>query len=386
MYIQNERIDYLDIEQLTLRIFGESQHKKRLQSLSSAALGVISSSSLIIHRIGQGLAKENNLMAKHAIKQVDRLLSNDKFKLWDCFEQWVPFMVGVRKEVVIAMDWTEFEPDNQSTIALNLVTSHGRATPLIWKTVDRSTLKNHRNSYEDECLLKLRALIPDDIKVTILADRGFCDTKLFQYLEGYLGFDFVIRIRKNIEVVSDKGEKRKAIEWLGKNGRSRTLRNAKLTSQEQNISTAVCVQAKGMKDAWCLVTSNSALSSTEIIRWYAKRWGIEPQFRDSKDIHFGMGLSSTKIRSPQRRDRLLMISALAVAILSLLGATGESLGLDKGLKANTTKRRTHSLFRQGYYYYHQLAKMPADKAKQLLSRFDEILKEHQQLVDILGVL
>ena len=386
MYIQNERIDYLDIEKLTLRIFAECHHKKRLQSLSAVALGVISSSSLIIHRIGQGLAIECNLTAKNAIKQVDRLLSNDKFKLWDYFDQWVPFMIEDRKEIIIAMDWTEFESDNQSTIALNLITPHVRATPLIWKTIDRATLKNHRNSYEDECLLKLRALIPSDVKVTILADRGFCDIKIFEYLKSYLGFEFVIRIRKNIEVANEKGEKRKAIDWLGKNGRSKTLRNAQLTKQEQKVSTVVCVQAKGTKAAWCLASSDKELSSSQIIRWYAKRWGIEPQFRDSKYIHIGMGLSHTKIRSLQRRDKLLMISALAVAILSLLGAAGESLGLDKGLKANTVKHRTLSLFRQGYYYYHQLERMSADKAECLINRFEEMLEEHQQIVNILAVL
>jgi hypothetical protein len=384
--IQGERVDYLNVEQLTQRIFGNTQHAKRIQSISGAALGVLSSSSLIIHRIGQGLARENNLIPKHAIKQVDRLLSNRKLKLWDCFEQWVPFIIGARKTVIIAMDWTEFEPDNQSTIALNLVTSHGRATPLIWKTVDRSTLKNHRNAYEDECLLKLYALLEQNIAVTILADRGFCDTQLFKYLKGYLHFNFVIRIRKNIEVTNSKGEQRKAIDWLGKGGRSRSLKNASLTKKQHKVGVVVCVQAKKMKAAWCLAASDETLSSSLIIRLYGKRWGIEPQFRDSKDIHFGMGLSYTKIRNPQRRDRLLLISALAVVILTLLGAAGESLGLDKGLKANTVKHRTLSLFRQGYYYYHQLERMKKEQAARLLDAFQKMLEEHVQLVYILGVI
>lgn len=386
MNIRGESFDYLNVAQLTKRIFGDTQHAKRVQSLASAALGVLSSSSLIIHRIGQGLARENNLIAKHAIKQVDRLLSNKKLKLWDCFEQWVPFMIGVRKEVIIAMDWTEFDSDNQSTIALNLVTSHGRATPLIWKTVDRETLKNHRNAYEDECLLKLRSLLPDEVKVTILADRGFCDIQLFEYLEGYLGFHFVIRIRKNIEVTSAQGEQRKALNWLGKGGRSRTLKKAKVTKKAHSVAQVVCVQAKGMKSAWCLATSDGELSSSKIIRWYGKRWGIEPQFRDSKDIHFGMGLSHTRIRSPERRDRLLLLSALAVVILTLLGGAGESLGFDRELKANTVKHRTLSLFRQGYYYYHQLTRMSQEKAKRLLRAFQKMLEEHQQLVNILGII
>jgi hypothetical protein len=31
-----------------------------------------------------------------------------------------------------------------------LVTSHGRATPLLWKTVRKSELKNRRSEYETE--------------------------------------------------------------------------------------------------------------------------------------------------------------------------------------------------------------------------------------------
>jgi len=386
MQINGENIDYLNVEQLTHQVFGKTQHAKRIQSIAGAALGVLSSSSLIIHRIGQGLARENNLMAKHAIKQVDRLLSNKKLKLWDCFEQWIPFMVGARKEVLIAMDWTEFDTDNQSTIALNLVTTHGRATPLIWKTIDKDKLKNRRNAYEDECLLKLHSLLPADVKVTILADRGFCDSKLFEYLQGHLGFNFMIRIRKNIEVTNEKGKQQKAINWLGKGGRSRTIKNAKLTKQEHEVGTVVCVKAKGMKSAWCLAASDPELSSAKIIRLYGKRWGIEPQFRDSKDIHFGMGLSHTRIHTPERRDRLLLISALAVVVLTLLGAAGESLGLDKGLKANTVKHRTLSLFKQGYYYYHQLARMTHEQVELLLNAFQKMIEEHQQLVKILGVI
>ena len=60
------------------------------------------------------------------------------------------------------------------------------------------------------------------------------------------------------------------------------------------------------------------------------------------------------VSRPDRRDRLLLISALAIAMLSLLGAAGERIGYDRWLKANTVKRRTHSLFRQGLMLYHHL--------------------------------
>lgn len=105
---------------------------------------MIAGASLIIHRIGRGLAKTLNLSDKHAIKQADRLLSNEKLKLEDTDEKWVSFVVGVRKEIKVTMDWTEFDLDKQATICLNMVTTHGRATPLLWKTVEKRKLKNHR--------------------------------------------------------------------------------------------------------------------------------------------------------------------------------------------------------------------------------------------------
>jgi hypothetical protein len=83
----------------------------------------------------------------------------------------------------------------------------------------------------------------------------------------------------------------------------------------------------------------------------AKRWTIEPGFRDTKDLRFGMGLSFTHISEPTRRDRLLLVSAVATALLTLLGTVGESLGMDRLLKSNTSKTRTHSLFRQGCMLY-----------------------------------
>jgi len=58
-------------------------------------------------------------------------------------------------------------------------------------------------------------------------------------------------------------------------------------------------------------------------------------------------MGSLRVSTPERRDRLWLLNAFAVALLTLLGAAGEALGYDRHLKSNTAKRRTHSLFRQG---------------------------------------
>jgi hypothetical protein len=193
-------------------------------SLSYGVLGIIHVASLAIAAIGTGLAMIRGLLPKHAIKQVDRLLSNKKINPDILMSKWVSFVIGQREEVVIAMDWTEFEPDNHSTIALYLLTSHGRATPLLWKTVSKSALKDQRNNYEDEVLERLHSMMPEGVKVTIIADRGFGDHKLYEYLETRLGWDYIIRFREVIQVTSAKGESRPAREWLNPSGRAKIMK------------------------------------------------------------------------------------------------------------------------------------------------------------------
>ena len=382
----NKKIGLNGIRKFLESLFEEDVHAMRVLSMANATLGVLSSASLAVHAIGQGLAHARGLITKHAVKQVDRLLSNTGIDVWGYFAYWVPYVIGPRQEIWVALDWTEFDHDNHSTLALNLITRHGRATPLVWKSVRKSSLKGNRNRYEDELLLRFKEVLPQGVKVTLLADRGFGDQKLFEFLRHRLGFEFIIRIRGNITVTSAQGESRRAEQWIGKGGRAKLLRNALMTLDGYEVPAVVCVHAKGMKEPWCLVSSDSEVKARPVIDGYAKRWTIEPGFRDCKDARFGMGLSQTRIGSIQRRDRLFLISAFATALLTLLGAAGESLGYDRLLKSNTVKKRVHSLFRQGCMLYELIPNMPAERLRPLMVRFNEMLNEQRVFKNLFGVL
>ena len=86
-------------------------------------------------------------------------------------------------------------------------------------------------------------------------------------------------------------------------------------------------------------------------------------------------MSWVRIAEPKRKDRLLLLSALACALLTLLGAAGESLGMERYLKANTVKRRTYSLFRQGCMYYQAIPNMPEHRLRPLVERFAQLVCE-----------
>jgi hypothetical protein len=356
-------------------LFREDVHAKRIYSLANATLGVISSASLAVNTIGQGLALARGRLPKHAIKQVDRMLSNPGIDVDELSKRWVAHTVGSRPKIVVAMDWTDFDSDNQATIMLSLVSKHGRSTPLLWLTVDKAMLRNHRNAYEYRVLVQLAEALPADVNVLIVADRGFGDQKLYQVLTKELKFDYLIRFRGNIAVTSAEGETRPAADWVGVGGRPRTLRNAFVTANGYQVGTVVCVHAKDMKEPWCLAASTATDTAKQLMTTYGKRWGIEPGFRDTKDLRFGMGMASIRVSTPERRDRLWLLNAFAVVLLTLLGAAGEALGYDRHLKSNTSKKRTHSLFRQGAMLYELIPMMPEPRLRPLIERFGTMLLE-----------
>ena len=128
-----------------------------------------------------------------------------------------------------------------------------------------------------------------------------------------------------------------------------------------------------MKEPWCLASSDVEASAGALIKQYARRWTIEPSFRDTKDLRFGMGMAEIHIAEPERRDRLPLISAFAMALLTMLGTAGESLRMDRLLKSNTSKTRSHSLFRQGCMLYELIPNMPQHRLLPLMLRFTEML-------------
>ncbi|MYH28313.1 MAG: transposase [Acidobacteria bacterium] len=199
----------------------------------------------------------------------------------------------------------------------------------------------------------------------------------------------VVRGRCRPTAVADdaRGERRAAAAWVGAGERAQRLVGARVTDEhEWPVGAVGCVHDLKMDEPWCLVASEATVPTRILIRYYGKRWGIEAGFRDIKNMRFGMGLSSMHVSQPDRRDCLLLISALAIAVLSLLGAAGERIGYDRWLKANTVKRRTHSLFRQGLMLYHHLPNWPEDRIRPLMETFGSMLIAQRAFREVFGVI
>ena len=374
----------IDIHAYLSSVFGKTIHATRLKSLSDMAIGLMAGGVLSVSGIANSLAAVNELSPKHAIKQVDRAIGNEKLVVWDIFNVWVKNQISGMSNIIVAMDWTDFDRDDQSTIALNLVTHHGRALPLIWLTLWKSEIKNKRNEWEDLCLRKLREIVGTDIRVTIVADRGFGDSMLYEFLYE-LDFSFVIRFKGNIHVEAPSGETKLASDWVGKKGRARKIAGAVVTASKVKIGSVVCVKARNMKDIWCLAVSDRVTTTKEAIRIYAKRWTIEPSFRDCKDLRTGMGMLTARVSEPQRRDRLLLVYALAAFVLTAIGEASEKVGLDRLIKSNTSKKRTHSLFRQGALLFTMMIMSTGDTFVELIKTFNEVIYKTSYILGASGI-
>ena len=370
------------VHEVVSQFIGGALHAKQTASIADATVGALHAPTASIAAIGRASARARGKRHKHGIKQVDRMLSNAGINLDKAQEYYVRGVVGGRREIVAIIDWSDYARSGHSKIALSLVTRHGRATPLVWLTVRTSKLKKRRASYELRVLRALKWALPEGVRVTILADRGFGDTALYQQMTEFLRFDFVIRFRGCIHVMTPDGESRPASEWVALNGRATQILDARLTKYRVQVAAVVTVKRKGMKEPWILATSRTD-DPEEIVRLYAKRFSIEETFRDHKDWRFGLGLAHMRIKEPARRDRLLLVLALATVIATLLGAAGEHAGLDRQLRANTASKRTHSLFRQGREY---IAGVLRSVAGSLLDHVRTVLRHHPRNAEIFATI
>lgn len=373
------------IQRFLGEVVEDDLHVKTILSLSNATLGVLHAASLCIHVIGRAYGWATDGDGKHGVKQVDRLLSNQKVSPWALAQRWIAMLVGPRQEVLVALDWTDFDGDDHTTLVASLITNHGRATPLLWKTVKKSTLAGKRNAYEDEFLEHLSKSMPEGVRTTILADRGFGDQERYRKITE-LGMDYIIRFREGIHVTDQWGNRKLASEWIATSGRAKMHKNMAVTSDCYVVPAVVFAHDKRMKDAWCLATSRADLTAVQVVKWYGKRFTIEETFRDTKNGHLGMGLSATHIRNEARRDRLIFIAAIAHMLVTLLGAAGERCGLDRTLKSNTSVKRQLSLYNQGVHWYMAITNMREERLRLLIEAYGEVLAERELTRDLFGII
>lgn len=72
--------------------------------------------------------------------------------------------------------------------------------------------------------------------------------------------------------------------------------------------------------------------------------------------------------------------------MTLLGTAAEDEGLGRHTKASTTKKWTHSLYRQGRMWYQLLPTARDEWVQPLMRRFGELVRQQAVFAELFGIL
>ncbi len=323
---------------------------KTLAALVAAALSVerVSLAAIGRHMLGS---------VKHQIKRCWRFCANERIETADAMRGIVARLLKKRKKaLVVALDWVDIR-GFQTLVASAVL--QGRSTPLCWASTTHHVYEGHksRNAFEEALLLVLRSMIPETVKVILLADRGFGRCALAAFCRRH-HFSYLIRIQPKV-CVQFRGFCGKLLDYPVFKGMAQVLPDVAYRSDGAVTQNIVVCWRKNLPprrdECWFLMTDLHG-SAAALCALYGRRMTIEQLFRDHKSKRNGWSLRDTQITRPERLDRLLLILAIAYLLLCGLGLIARATW--KPSAWSSSSKDTSSLFQIGLLLIHKLEASP----------------------------
>jgi len=315
--------------------------------------------------IGRNLAGPK--AAKHRIQRTWRFVANPRVGISDAMSGVIRRLGkryrrlqrpgrSRRPKLVIALDWTQFR---RFHTLLAAAVHGGRAVPLLWATYPEWVLYKSQNQLEEGLLRLLRSLIPQEVEVVLLADRGFGRTELARTCQE-LGFAYVIRITANVWIECAEYRGQLARYPLGR-GMDRLLTKVRYRQREGvKQQVAVCWKAglpKRRDEPWFLRTE-LCWKVERLVELYSKRMAVEEGFGDTKNKRNGWSLRDIRITRAERVDRLLLILALAYWLLVGVGLVARQRHAPS-LWCSNNRQGECSVFSIGWLVWQRIQVCPA---------------------------
>jgi hypothetical protein len=220
-----------------------------------------------------------------------------------------------------SMLWDEF------CIIRICVVHLGRAIPIGWRVLKHPSSSVQFSTYKD-LLKRASKLLPTNVKVILLADRGFANPALV-YLVRELGWHCRIRIKGNFWLRHPRKGWQRASQVPLNKGEAKLIQNVWI---HKKVSlTDVCLAIaweETSKQRWYILSTETTTLQT--FREYGLRFSIEENFLDDKSN--GFELESSCLRSAPALSRLCLVLAMTTLFLTAQGVevvtTGERRRVD----------------------------------------------------------
>lgn len=194
------------------------------------------------------------------------------------------------------------------------VVFRGRTIPIAWRVVAQSS-STVRLWTVQRVLRQAQRVLPQGCEVVLLADRGFADGKLFNYLRGNLGWHFRIRIKRSFQF-QHQGQWHKVSSIQLKPGEAYFCGPVAVgkTRPCPDLYLAVA-QDELSGEVWTIVSDEP--TNLQTFAQYRLRFQVEESFLDLKSN--GFNLEASRLRDKFALTQLLGVIALTMLFLVLQG-------------------------------------------------------------------
>jgi hypothetical protein len=190
-------------------------------------------------------------------------------------------------------------------------------------------------------LRQVAAVMPPDVQITLLADRGLCWPTVIRQCRR-LGWHYLLRLQSSTRVLLDDGSEKAVRQLLPCRG-SQWLGPVRIFKKARWLkANVIAVWEARCKDRWLLVSDQPA--SYRCCASYCKRTWCEESHRDEKSS--GLNWQNSRVNDPQHAQRLVLLMALASLLCISTGAALIKRGLRRWLDPHRRRRRL-SVFQLG---------------------------------------
>ena len=248
--------------------------------------------------------------AQSTQRRFARWLRNGRIEVHSLYAPLVQQAVAEwgKHTVYLALDTTMLW--NRYCIVRISVIYRGRAVPLVWQVLEHGSSSVAYEAYE-VLLDAVPPLLPQGVKVVLLADRGFADTQLLAHLRR-LRWHFRLRIKASFGVYRSGHAPCKVEDFPLAPGRAIFLHNVAITADPFGPVSLALARHTSNGECWYVVSDEPTRVQTFVE--YGWRFDIEENFLDDKSN--GFQLEASLIRSAKALERLCFV--LAVATLYLI--------------------------------------------------------------------
>lgn len=254
------------------------------------------------------------LFAQSTQRQLSRWLNNPRINPAKLYSPVIKALLAKWEDAEIYLSFDTSQLWEEYCIIRLCVVHRGRALPLCWRVIKHRSSSVDISTYQD-MLKRASKLLPINIKVVLLADRGFANPQLVSYVRE-LNWQCRIRIKGNFWIHHPKNGWQTVKQLHLGLGEAKLIHNVKIhkTKSLTDVHIAAAWEANS-KEFWYILSTEPTTIQT--FREYGLRFDIEENFLDDKSN--GFDLESSRLRSAPAISRLCLVIAMTTLFLTAQG-------------------------------------------------------------------